>query len=360
MCVCVCVCAVDHITDMTNMIQPPESRAQKETGKVCLGGVTTLTSRVMRMRSLPSRYGLGLCKSAAPDSRSTSSGCARSVPPHHTTSPSLQEDSITMEINNCHEEEEEEVPLKRPRLLEDMRLSPHGSTDSVSSEPLHPMDPAAGPDSPSQPTGSPQVKVDGLLLDHCNVPLHSQGPGLSAYLEDIDSDEGDLLMVDEDDKAPGTPLPETTPPPPPAPLVSGSGLPTKEQLLQKMETVDRDIAATEGQIVALQKRLAELEGSIHSTPSTSSPLHPSPLPLSSSTDVEEGTEEEGVSAPPTPRDERRGSPKRSLPDSVYSENKVQSCTCIYALLLQRVPCTWYAMYKCTCTTVWVGRSSRQV
>lgn len=65
---------------------------------------------------------------------------------------------------------------------------------------------------------------------------------------------------------------------------------------------------------------AELEGSVHSTPSNStpSPLHPSPLPLSSADD-EEGAEED---APPTPPDDKMGSPKRSLLDSVYLENKV--------------------------------------
>ena len=78
---------------------------------------------------------------------------------------------------------------------------------------------------------------------------------------------------------------------------------------------------------------AELEGSIHSTPSTStpSPLHPSPLPLSSADD-EEGMEEEGVSSPLTPPDDKRGSPKRSLLDSVYSENKVQLLTIVHLLL----------------------------
>ena len=41
--------------------------------------------------------------------------------------------------------------------------------------------------------------------------------------------------------------------PPVLPSQQGSQL-TKEQLLLKMETVDRDIAATESQILALQKR----------------------------------------------------------------------------------------------------------
>ena len=86
----------------------------------------------------------------------------------------------------------------------------------------------------------------------CTPP---QGPGLSAYLEDIESDEGDLLMVDEEEKNPGCPFPDTAPPTPSTTQVgSSSGQPSKEQLLQKMDTVDRDIAATEGQISALQKR----------------------------------------------------------------------------------------------------------
>ena len=86
----------------------------------------------------------------------------------------------------------------------------------------------------------------------CTPP---QGPGLSAYLEDIESDEGDLLMVDEEEKPPGGSLPDTAPPTPPTTQMgASSGQPSKEQLLQKMDTVDRDIAATEGQISALQKR----------------------------------------------------------------------------------------------------------
>lgn len=68
---------------------------------------------------------------------------------------------------------------------------------------------------------------------------------------------------------------------------------------------------------------AELEGSAHSTPSTSTPstLHPSPLPISS-TDDEDVAEEDGGSSPPTPLDDKLGSPKLSLLDSLYLENKV--------------------------------------
>lgn len=47
------------------------------------------------------------------------------------------------------------------------------------------------------------------------------------------------------------PLTEATPP-------SLPSQPSKEQLLQKMEKVDRDIAATEGQIAALQKKQVAL------------------------------------------------------------------------------------------------------
>ena len=151
------------------------------------------------------------------------------------------------------------------------------------------------------------------VSDHC-LHLFSfcflQGLGLSAYLEDIESDEGDLLMVDEDEKPPGVSLPDPAPP-----QSVASGQLSKDQLLLRMETVDRDIAATERQIAALLKKQAELDGSVHFTPS---PFHPSPVPLPSSAD-DEGAEGEGVSSPPT---FTRGRPKSSLLNSVYSENKV--------------------------------------
>lgn len=150
----------------------------------------------------------------------------------------------------------------------------------------------------------------------------SQGLGLSAYLEDIDSDEEEdecILMVDEEEKPPQPSHPpyEPSSPPPPAPSSSGSLPLTKEQLLLRMEAVDREIAATEAQIVSLQKRQAELEGSISSSPS---PLHSSPLPSPSE---REGPEEEGVSSLTATPAERWGTPKRSILESVYSENKVR-------------------------------------
>lgn len=65
-------------------------------------------------------------------------------------------------------------------------------------------------------------------------------------------------MVDDDEKPSGTPPPEAAPPTPPATSGGLSSQQSKEQLLQKMETVDRDIAATEEQISTLQKRQVSL------------------------------------------------------------------------------------------------------
>jgi hypothetical protein len=112
--------------------------------------------------------------------------------------------------------------------------------------------------------------------------------GLSAYhLEDIDSDDDDtLLQNDEDDhlsssvgKSPPAPddsssLVEKPPPEKPAaaaeeeeeeqrrerkpsistPATKSPPRPSKEELLQMMEKVDRDIAAVETQISTLQKK----------------------------------------------------------------------------------------------------------
>ena len=106
-------------------------------------------------------------------------------------------------------------------------------------------------------------------------PLQGTG-GLSAYhLEDIDSDDDTLLQNDEDDrlslsaKSPPAPDDSTSLAKPPVkvegqrerkPSSSASGVskspprPSKEELLQMMEKVDRDIAAVETQISTLQKK----------------------------------------------------------------------------------------------------------
>lgn len=108
------------------------------------------------------------------------------------------------------------------------------------------------------------------------IPLQGTG-GLSAYhLEDIDSDDDTLLQNDEDDhlslsaKSPPVPDDSTSLTKPPVKVegqrerkLSSSALgvsskspprPSKEELLQMMEKVDRDIAAVETQISTLQKK----------------------------------------------------------------------------------------------------------
>ena len=75
--------------------------------------------------------------------------------------------------------------------------------------------------------------------------------GLSAYLEDIVSDEEPLL-----DDVETTPPPNESNTPPPESSVNEwvESSPSKEELLQMMEKVDRDITAIEQQISVLEKR----------------------------------------------------------------------------------------------------------
>lgn len=204
----------------------------------------------------PSRYGPVFFKADVSEARSSPS--ARTLPAHNIGALSFQDDVIPVEFTNSHDEGS--TRTKRPRLLADMKVeSPIGGV-CVPSGPLPGS--AAGHATPSLSTSSPQVHVGGicdiLIMSHdlvrTSVTLSiSQGPGLSAYLEDIESDEGDL-MVDDDEKPPGTPPPEVAPRTPPATSGGLCSQHSKEQLLQKMETVDRDIAATEEQISTLQKR----------------------------------------------------------------------------------------------------------
>lgn len=94
-------------------------------------------------------------------------------------------------------------------------------------------------------------------------------------MEDIDSDDDDSFLRDEDDKKLSSSMspssfPTASSQPRPALLSDGgvsgrcrkvtgcspvtSGMPSKEELLMMMDKVDRDIAAVEMQISALQKK----------------------------------------------------------------------------------------------------------
>ena len=102
---------------------------------------------------------------------------------------------------------------------------------------------------------------------------------MTYHLEDIDSDDDSLLQEEYDkklSKSP-TPIPTDSPapsspftaplaasaPPKPAPQgggIGGSPMPSKEELLMMMEKVDRDIAAAESQISALEKKRVRMWG----------------------------------------------------------------------------------------------------
>lgn len=94
---------------------------------------------------------------------------------------------------------------------------------------------------------------------------------MTYHLEDIDSDDDDSLLQDEYDKKLSkspTPIPTSPVPMPTRPptentqlltprkggTVGSSPMPSKEELLMMMEKVDRDIAAAETQISALEKK----------------------------------------------------------------------------------------------------------
>ncbi len=76
---------------------------------------------------------------------------------------------------------------------------------------------------------------------------HTQGGGLSAYhLEDIDSDDEEALLKADEPKPSDMDVGRQSEQP--------TIKPSKEELLQMMEKVDRDISALENQIVSLQKK----------------------------------------------------------------------------------------------------------
>lgn len=104
------------------------------------------------------------------------------------------------------------------------------------------------------------------------------GDLLPYHLEDIDSDDDSLLQEEHDRKLSKSPTPvpvdspATTPKQPHTPTKDEPGdrppMPSKEELLMMMEKVDRDIAAAETQISALEKKrvCGILEGIISNDP----------------------------------------------------------------------------------------------
>ncbi len=145
---------------------------------------------------------------------------------------------------------EDGLPAKRRRLYVDVGRRASASTfDALSSaESLvtSPLRSSLAPnalraiDSPSRNRSSPQDAASGL----------------SAYLEDIDSEDEALLREGEEEEE--SKLSVLSPTPASSSAVGGAGgttgKPTKEELLQMMERVDRDIAATEAQIAVLQRK----------------------------------------------------------------------------------------------------------
>ncbi|KAL5477634.1 hypothetical protein EMCRGX_G024455 [Ephydatia muelleri] len=144
----------------------------------------------------------------------------------------------------------------------------------------------------------------------------TQGPGLSAYLEDINSD--DDIQDDEERVKKSSPQGQ-----------GASGKQTKEELLQMMDRVDRDIAATESQIAALLKKKTELEESSKAlaepppsagwvTPIVSSaaaPLSDSPIPDGKS-DPEDSEYDDEDNKKVVP-------PKVTLINTIYAENRLK-------------------------------------
>ncbi len=96
------------------------------------------------------------------------------------------------------------------------------------------------------------VVIHLYISEHTHIHTQHQS-GLSAYnnLEDIDSDEEEVMSKAED-------LPPTTSTVARPPTKTNSEplkpKPSKEELLLMMERVDRDISALENQITSLQKK----------------------------------------------------------------------------------------------------------
>ena len=176
------------------------------------------------------RYGPGLHKMDVGDPR------RHPYAPHYPRCHHHQANAHYNDVFTDYSADEEAPVNKRPRLYVDvsrrasMQFDTPNSADSSVSSNFETTPPVT-----AQPIDSPAL----------TPPM--QGPGLSAYLEDIDSDDDTLLRDEEEEREP------TKTPPEPSTSVSPKR-PTKEELLQMMERVDRDIAAMESQITALQKK----------------------------------------------------------------------------------------------------------
>ena len=191
---------------------------------------------------------------------------------------------------------DDEVPVKkRPRLTVDVSRKASSQFDAPNSDDsvISSSNFTTGSATPSlaneSPADSPQQvgpserkggrgKRERERLTYTVFPFLQGTGGLSAYhLEDIDSDDDTLLQNDEDDhlsssaKSPPAPSDSTSLTKPTtnadvpherkssmsAPVVAAAKSPprpSKEELLQMMEKVDRDIAAVETQISTLQKK----------------------------------------------------------------------------------------------------------
>lgn len=132
--------------------------------------------------------------------------------------------------------------------------------------------------------------------------------GLSAYLEDIVSDEDPML----DDMETTPPPQDSHTPPPPSMHEMECQRPSKEELLTMMEKVDSDISNVEQRILTLEKREEELSETDMSLQTTGTPYNVTPpvtmVTVSSHSDT-------------FSRDLTPSSPKGSVIDTIYSENR---------------------------------------
>ena len=176
------------------------------------------------------RYGPGFHKSKIMDPRRHPYANYYSRPAyhHHQQSNAQYHNDVTSDYSH-----DEEIPPKRPRLFVDVSRQASSQFDTPNSA-----------DSVASSSNLGSVISTGAQNMESSPP--PQVTGLSAYLEDIDSDD-DIMREEEDEKPPAK-----SPVEPPS---ASPGKPTKDELLQMMERVDRDIAANEGQMAILQKKL---------------------------------------------------------------------------------------------------------